>query len=110
MRKVWGVLLLVLYLSGTVRVVMNMHFCGCRLKSISFNSNGHEKCCCQLAGECDCCKDMVIATKLHNKHKPCLTAFITTLPALDFPAAAEPSLPADIYLSSVDHVPIPEYL
>lgn len=70
MKKILTILLLFVYLICASGVRINVHYCGGKLKQISFFQVNEKKGCCgNKMKSKNCCKDKVAVLKIKDVHK-----------------------------------------
>jgi hypothetical protein len=72
MKKSFGIIVMTLfYLFASCGVYISMHYCGGKLKSLSFMSyNTDDGCCCGMKDKRkDCCKQKAIYIKIKDNQK-----------------------------------------
>jgi hypothetical protein len=70
MKKVFAISLLFLYLVCVSGVRITVHYCGGKLKEVSFfQINEKEGCCGKKMKSRNCCKDKIAVLKINDSHK-----------------------------------------
>lgn len=70
MKKLFLILLTLLYTSAISGATFHLHFCGDHLQIISFAGMGHNECCCgkpEKKAE-NCCADKLVTIKVKDQH------------------------------------------
>ncbi len=70
MKKSSIILLAVFYLFVSSGLAMNFHFCGGKLKNISFLQDNEKGCCGSKKKSMGCCKNHSLVYKIKDKHSP----------------------------------------
>lgn len=69
MQKFLVIFFSMLYLTVTSGITMNLHYCGGKLKTVSFFSNNEKGCCGSKKKSKGCCKDKTKLIKVEENHK-----------------------------------------
>jgi hypothetical protein len=69
MQKFLVIFFSMLYLTVTSGITMNLHYCGGKLKTVSFFSNNEKGCCGTKKKSKGCCKDKTKLIKVEENHK-----------------------------------------
>jgi len=77
MRKTGVIFLSVLYFLVATGITMNLHYCGGKLKDISFFQTKEDGCCGNKKKSKGCCKEKTLVYKVKSIHK---TVAKTTIP------------------------------
>lgn len=81
-----------------------LHFCGCKIQSVSLYSSEYDNCCCTVTG-CDCCSDKIFATQQHGEHQTWYV-HLRSLRACNVRILSYRELPVqEIFPVGPDHVP-----
>jgi hypothetical protein len=111
MRKTLAILLLFLYLISASGIQIIVHYCGGKLKQISFFHTDEKKGCCgNKMKSKDCCKDKAAVLKINDIHKPVrdfkitsssyqLAGWILPVPTLNFSSIITS---ADVFVDNPD--------
>ncbi len=70
MKKSSIIFLCVFYLFVSSGLAMNFHFCGGKLKNISFFQDNEKGCCGTKKKSMGCCKNHSLVYKIKDKHNP----------------------------------------
>ncbi|MEZ5172434.1 MAG: hypothetical protein R2850_02695 [Bacteroidia bacterium] len=81
MKSIVNILILFVYLSGSLGINLQIHYCGGELSSISFNKPADD--CCSCDEDSDCCSNEIVKDKRAGAHM-----FSVAQLKIDFPAIA----------------------
>jgi hypothetical protein len=83
MRKLTLIIALLLsYLGTTAGVNINVHYCGGKIKHVSFfDLKQHQECCGSKMRSKDCCKDKTTIIKIEDSHQ---SSFLLKAPLSSF--------------------------
>lgn len=70
MKKSSIIFLCVFYLFVSSGLALNVHFCGGKLKNISFFQDEEKGCCGSKKKSMGCCKNHSLVCKIKDKHNP----------------------------------------
>lgn len=88
MRKLATILISVFYLTVTVGLAVNAHYCGGELESVGLYQGGDDCCCSDVSGHDGCCQNVVQVIALEDAQAPGSRLSIQPL-ALDLPSAED---------------------
>ena len=99
MKKIFILVISLLYLSMSTGIALNIHYCMNRVASVSLHTGEQDEDACGTCGmdktDSHCCKDVTKVVKLSDNHQPSKIVF------------ASLSLPADLNISNTDLI-LPE--
>jgi hypothetical protein len=88
MRKLAAILISVFYLTVTVGLAVNAHYCHGELQSVGLYQGGEDCCCGDVSGDGGCCHNVVQHIALDDEQAPGSRLSIQPL-ALDLPSAED---------------------
>ena len=89
------------YLTSTSGISLNVHYCGGKIKHVSFYSSSEKNCCGKKKMNKKCCKDKVAYFKIKDNHKSNQFAKVTT-PSFKFITPTLPTFCFDCYVSPIN--------
>lgn len=96
MKKIFILVISLLYLSMSTGIALNIHYCMNRIASVSLHTGEQDEDACGTCGmdktDSHCCKDVTKVVKLSDNHQPSKIVF------------AFFSLPADLLISNTDFI------
>ncbi|TAL56850.1 MAG: hypothetical protein EPN85_14780 [Bacteroidetes bacterium] len=97
MKKIFSVLLSVVFLFSAMGVTINSHYCGMKLKSVSLTAKG---CCCKKNVKMpkDCCKNEIKYVKITDDYSPASQFYVEKIDVL-------PTIFSFVYSSAISHLP-----
>lgn len=113
MKRIFLILLTLVYTSAVSGATFHLHFCGDHLQIISFAGMGHDKCCCaeETPKKENCCTDKVVTVKVNEKHSGCESHVVPLVSVKELPSLYDACIPALttslVTFSYVDHPPPP---
>lgn len=108
MKKLFAIVLGLIYLAVSSGIVVNMHYCMGKLADVSYNTQADSHCGICGMDDSGCCHDDVKVVKLEDNYKSA-TLINFQLPALEAPVTSTPvytfathNLPAEVILYASD--------
>lgn len=88
MKRIFLILLTLIYTSAVSGATFHLHFCGDHLQIVSFAGMGHDKCCCADDGpkKENCCTDKVVTVKVNEKHSSCESHIVPLASVKELPS------------------------
>ncbi len=82
MKKLFALILAIIYLTASSGVVLNVHYCMGKLSSVSVQNLKGDLCKCGMKAEKGtCCHSELKVVKLNNVHKETVANFSFNIPA-----------------------------
>lgn len=69
MKIFFSILFSIFYLTSTSGVTINAHYCGGKIKYITFNKSSEKRCCGKKKMSKNCCKDKATYLKIKDNHQ-----------------------------------------
>ena len=86
MKKLFALILSIIYLTASSGVVLNLHYCMGKLSSVSVQNLKGDLCKCGMKAKNNtCCHSELKVVKLNNIHKETLANFSFNIPAAVVP-------------------------
>ncbi len=82
MKKILAILFSAFYLSFSVGLMINLHYCGGKLKTVSLSLN-HKDCCKSKKGKVKCCDNKKIVCKINDNQEAASHPILPTPPVKD---------------------------
>ncbi len=82
MRKILAILFSAFYLSFSVGLMFNLHYCGGKLKTVSLSVN-HKDCCKSQKGKAKCCNNKTLICKISDNQEALSHTVLPTPPVKD---------------------------
>ena len=100
MKKFVAIFFSIFYLISSSGISLNVHYCGGKMKHVSFITTNEKGCCGKKKMSKKCCKDKVAYFKIKDNHKSNLVAKVVP-PPVKLINTVLPSVHVDCYTSTV---------